>query len=216
MSFLQKSLIKRLRLSGSLSTRTLAVPAQDMLMASSLLPQVREVYKQLGGVQDDPQIKFRKWDIEYEGKAIELDEYVNFNRYRAQTLQSPLYGQLPLFPSKIYAGFCADHEDHCMKVARTGDKWSTEPAEQYFGSPAESGDLESEQGSPRWKQRAFYDFVQDLCPMLCNIQVVRLAIWDTVLEDGNPRTLLDALKTPTGASAGAIAKLISARSHSAS
>lgn len=213
MGFLQKSLDKRLRKAGFVTSRSLAFPDQDMLMASDLLPAVRDVYKQLGGVLDEPAIKFRKWELEYEGIAIELDEYLSFNRYRTLTLQSPAYAKLPLFPLADYTRYCAEHEENCLKAGRTGDKWSTEPAEHHFGPAAQPGDLDDAQGAPRWKQRAFYDFVKDLSPLLCNVQVVRLSIWDTVEEGGNTRTLLDVLKEPAGGTAGAIAKLIEARSN---
>lgn len=214
MGFLQKSLEKRLRKTGFVTSRSLAFPDQEALLASDLLPAVRDVYNQLGGVLDEPAIKFRKWDLEYEGKAIELDEYLSFNRYRALTLQSPAYAKLPAFALEDFKRYCIDHEDNCLKVARTGDKWSTEPSENYFGPAAQPGDLDDPKGSPRWKQRAYYDFVKDFSVVLCGVQVIRLSIWDTLEDSGKTRSLLDILKEPTGGSPAAIAKLIEARSNS--
>lgn len=39
-------------------------------------------------------------------------------------------------------------------------------------------------GAPRWKQRAFYDFVKDLTPLLLDILVVRISIWDSLKISG--------------------------------
>lgn len=212
MGFLQTSLKKRLRKAGPITLRTLDLPTQESLAASDLAPAVLEIYKQLGGVHDEPQFKIRNWDLEYEGIAIELDEYLSFNRYRLLSLNSPAYKQLPLFPMEAYKQYCAEHEGLCLKSASTHDKWSTEASEMHFGPAAPAGELDNELGASRWRQRAFYDFVKDLSPLLCNVQVVRLSIWDEVKEGNRSRPLLDVLKTPLGESPEAIANLIDARS----
>ena len=43
-------------------------------------------------------------------------------------------------------------------------------------------------GSPRWKQRAFYDFTKDLAPLTEDLAVSRLSIWEEVASDS--QTLL--------------------------
>lgn len=65
-----------------------------------------------------------------------------------------------------------------------------------FGEGGAAGDLLGA-GSPRWKQRAFYDFVKDLAPLCANISVARLAIWDLVEIEGK-RALLGDLLTGLG------------------
>lgn len=44
-------------------------------------------------------------------------------------------------------------------------------------------------GSSRWKQRAFYDFVKDASTLLTQIPVIRLSIYDTVKYENTNRQL---------------------------
>ena len=50
-------------------------------------------------------------------------------------------------------------------------------------------------GSPRSKQRAFYDFVTDRSPLLIGVTVVRVAVWDTLVDAGRSKTAEEILLT---------------------
>jgi hypothetical protein len=83
--------------------------------------------------------------------------------------------------------------------------------EAQFGEASQSKDLRGN-GSPRWKQRAFYDFVKDLSPLLIHVPVVRVAVWDTVEDGGRSRTVEEVLVAPFGCANGAaLAALIKER-----
>jgi hypothetical protein len=114
---------------------------------------------------------------------VELDEERHFNRYREQTLRAAVYAQLPAFPRATYQSFCVEHEDDCLTSASFGGYWSNDSCEAMFGKAGPKRDL-SGAGAPRWKQRAFYDFLKDLAP-LCDLGLMaRLAIWDELSGTG--------------------------------
>jgi hypothetical protein len=48
-------------------------------------------------------------------------------------------------------------------------------------------------GSPRWKQRAFYDFVTDRSPLPIGVTVVRVAVWDTLVDAGRSKRVEETL-----------------------
>lgn len=68
-------------------------------------------------------------------------------------------------------------------------------------------------GASRWKQRAFYDFVKDLSPLVIGSNVVRVAIWDTVSLAGRQMTVENALEYSGGEARNAIIELIEQRSY---
>ena len=143
-----------------------------------------------------PRLNLRKWDIEFEGLAVELDECLHFNRYRLVTLESTVYGHLESFPLVQYQSFCRDYEAECLSAGSWGKRWSNRSCDEQFGP---SGPLKqlTGPGSSRWKQRAFYDFVKDLSPLIIGQRVVRLAVWDVLEDERGRRTLESALLAPT-------------------
>jgi hypothetical protein len=171
--------------------------------------EVSRVYAELGGILQPWELNLRAWDIEFDGIAVELDEHLHFNRYRLWTLCSPLYGRLSRFPLAAYREFCADREPDCREAGKWGGRWTNKSCEKQFGPAGEQGEL-SGAGSPRWKQRAFYDYVKDLAPLLVGVRVARISIWDT-LDDGGERTVRQILSNPAPNSGQRLAELISAR-----
>jgi len=79
-----------------------------------------------------------------------------------------------------------------------------------FGAASPPKDLGGN-GSPRWKQRAFYDFIKDLSPLLIGVPVVGIAVWGTVVEGGRSRTVEEVLGEPSAASSAVLAALIKER-----
>jgi hypothetical protein len=138
------------------------------------------VYRALGGAKREPRVAPGQWDFALEGVVLELDEREHFNRYRARTLDSPAYALLDGFDVVLYRAFCNEHERDCQTY---GGYWSNSSAEQGFGPAGEPGLLDRGPGSPRWKQRAFYDFAKDLAPLTEDLAVSRLSIWEEVASD---------------------------------
>jgi hypothetical protein len=68
-------------------------------------------------------------------------------------------------------------------------------------------------GPSRWKQRAFYDFVKDLSPLLLDIVLVRIAVWDRIDDDGKRRTVEDVLMRPLTTSGSALATFVRSRTQ---
>jgi hypothetical protein len=158
---------------------------------------VMKVYDELGGRLLHWPLNLRRWDLEFSSKrikniAIELDEHLHFNRYRAVTLESPMYSKLSDFPRRPYTAYCAAHEGACLKAGRYGRRWSNPSCEYQFGPPSPPGVLAGN-GAPRWRQRAFYDFVKDLSPLVAGVKVVRIAIWDEICVSGQTRLVEDVL-----------------------
>jgi hypothetical protein len=167
---------------------------------------VRDIYRELGGTLTDPGVRLGRWDVEFDGIAVELDEQLHFNGYRGLTLRSDTYAKLPNFPLVEYRKFCVDYESECMRAGAYGGKWSNASCERQFGRAGDFGDLTGA-GAPRWKQRAFYDFVKDTLPLVSSLRVARIAIWDTIQDGDGRRTILEILQKPRVGSAEALAQL---------
>lgn len=153
--------------------------------ATDLGSEVRRVYKQLGGVFDEgfPD-KVGRWDIRVGAVFIELDEECHFNRYRPKTLESRIYSRLASrFPLSAYRSYCVRREAECLARAKFGRLWSSPSSIKQFGPKSSEGDL-TPPGSPRWKQRAFYDFLKDLSTIICDTCLARVSIWDSVPANG--------------------------------
>jgi hypothetical protein len=207
---MQNVLKQLLGCAGTLSEKTLRFPISDEVASSPFENEVKRVYRILGGVLPSIPLNLRAWDLEFDGIAVELDERLHFNRYRSITLASPGYAHLPRFPLDAYRGYCSNRESFCLRAGSYGRKWSNDSCVAQFGAAAPPEDLRGN-GSPRWKQRAFYDFVKDLSPLLIGVNVVRIAVWDTVMEGGRSRTVEEVLKKPSVASSAVLAALVKER-----
>ena len=156
-------------------------PERSDVVNSDFASDVTDVYQKLGGVLPAfPQNRLRRSDVQIENVAIELDEENHFNRYRRDTLSANAYSNLNRFPINEYRNYCNEYEKECSTHGRY---WTTPSSERQFGASSPNGDLEGN-GSSRWKQRAFYDFVKDLSPILLDVRLARISIWDTIEVDG--------------------------------
>jgi hypothetical protein len=164
------------------------------LQRKKLETEVLGIYKKLGGVAETPLIHSENFSIELENIVLELDEERNFNRYRAQTLESTLYEQMPKFPLEKYRSYCRNFESECLKSASFGSYWTNEESEKQFGKAGEKGELHKE-GAPAWKQKAFNDFLHDITPLVLPIKLLRISIWDNLLISGKMFRLGDLLLT---------------------
>jgi hypothetical protein len=174
-----------------------------------MLAEIEWVYRRLGGVQQRCPFRPGAWDLELPAVAVELDEEQHFNRYRAMTLESKLYlgGR---FPVGEYLSHCGSHESECLRKASNRGYWANQSTIAHFGPAGPIGDLNSS-GAPRWKQRAFYDFIKDLAPKLVNTSVARIAIWDTIQVHGRCLQLKDVLDSGSASAAAALIELIERR-----
>lgn len=116
----QKTLTRALIKSLGPEAGLVPFPKRKDLLASSALGEIDRIYRLLGGILAEPPLHVRKWDMVFHNTAIELDEEQHFNRYRAITLTSHAYQDLPLFPHAAYTVYCDDHEHACLKKARWG------------------------------------------------------------------------------------------------
>lgn len=189
---MQRALEQVLGSVGTVSRKPLKYPKNADVAASDLRPEIERVYRALGGVLQSIPLNLRSWDLEFDGIAVELDECLHFNRYRGGTLKSAIYARLPRFPLGTYKRFCSEREDICFKNGSYGKKWSSPSSQSQFGLASQPKDLDGN-GAPRWKQRAFYDFVKDLSPLLLGVKVVRVAVWDELANVECSTTVGDAL-----------------------
>jgi len=166
------------------TTGFLQYPKKDDIYESDINNEIQNIYEKLGGLLNPFPLNLRKWDIEVEDIAVELDELLHFNRYRLQTLNSSLYSKLQKFPISEYKSYCNSYESNCLSAGSYGGKWTNNSCQKQFGEGSAPGDL-SGNGSPRWKQRAFYDFVKDFNPILYGVPMVRISIWDKIQVNGS-------------------------------
>lgn len=197
----------------SVDGRGISYPRRNDVSAVDIRKEVQGIYVELGGVLSEFPLRLRRWDLQIGNVAVELDEERHFNRYRRRTLDSRLYSQLPLFPLAVYREYCDKREAECLSSARYGGYWSNRSCVSQFGLAAPEGDLEGH-GSPRWKQRAFYDFVKDLSPLVLGIPLARVSIWDLVQANGTDVLVAQALATRSEAAIQGIVQLIEARAGS--
>lgn len=125
---------------------------------SGLINEVERVYSALGGTSEQIPINYGPWDISLKDFCIELDEERHFNRYRLETLASSIYNDFPFFSVSNYKTYCLTKEEQCLRAASWGNNWKTNSSDKNFVISGDYGDL-SENGSSRWRQRAFYDFL---------------------------------------------------------
>ena len=180
---------------------------------AGLLEDAVDLYRGLGGILPVMPTRAGKWDAVFEGVAVELDEQLHFNRYRLRTLGARPYDRLLNFPRHRYQAFCRDHEPACLKAGSYGGKWSNRSCERQFGPPGAPGDL-SGAGAPRWKQRAFYDFLKDLAPLALDLPVARLSIWERLPGDQMRRRIQECLRRPSPETATQIVAFIRLRALS--
>lgn len=210
MGEMQQTLERILRDAGAVTHQTVPFPTVTDISRAGQGPVVDDVYRSLGGALPAVTLNLRKWDMEFDGFAVELDEYLHFNRYRAITLRSPAYASLSSFPLDLYRVYCNEHEDRCLSAGGYGCKWSNHSCEHQFGTGAPPKNLEGG-GAPRWKQRAFYDFVKDLSPLLLGVRVARVSVWDGVPDGASERTVADVLSWPSAAGVRGLAELVRRR-----
>lgn len=211
MQGMLESLLKR---HGKVTQRTLARPSWSDIENAGFDAMATNVYRALGGTLDIPPSRLGSWDIEFDGIALELDEHLHFNRYRASTLASPIYDRLQGFPRQTYIEYCSLYEEQCLRVGSYGGKWANPSCEKQFGIASESGNLNGG-GAPRWKQRAFYDFLKDLSPLVLGIRTARISIWDRLPDPMAGLRVLDALSRPSDEAESAIIDLVRSRICSA-
>jgi len=78
---MEKNLKLKLTNAGfNVSSGTLSYPTLDGVKSSDFYEEVKRVYKQLGGILTEVPINLRRWDIEIDGAALELDKELHFNR----------------------------------------------------------------------------------------------------------------------------------------
>ena len=193
MGKMEDNLLSKLTNGGyNVSSGTIPYPTLEDIKSSIYYDEVKNVYLKLGGILPEIPVNLRKWDIELEGAALELDEFLHFNRYRKLTLDSHIYNNLPKFPLGLYRTYCSFNESKCIDAGSYGGKWTNDSCEKQFGkgSPPK---LFTGNGSPRWKQRAFYDYVKDLTPLLYGGPLVRISIYDNVIVNVEERKVKEIL-----------------------
>jgi len=171
----------------------------QLSLSPELYSEVKSMYKELGGTQEEPPLTFGPWDISTPEFIIELDEENHFNRYRFQTLNSNIYQSIKGFPLEAYKQFCKQYESRCRKF---GGYWKSDSSENLFMKSNDNGCLNGA-GSSRWKQRAFYDFLRDITGVISGIPVIRLSIYQTfkdkevqdIIESKDKTMILDLVRT---------------------
>jgi hypothetical protein len=145
-----------------------------------LREQELEMYRSLGGTAAKPNLRPGVWDIALaDGRVVELDEELHFNRYRLATLRELHLSSLPWCSD--YQDQCVAREQDCLRAGRWGKRWVNDSTAAMFGPAAEPGDLIAPSGAPRWKQRALYDAMKDLSTMQAQApSVVRLSVHDII------------------------------------
>ena len=154
-------------------------PSKSELLDSKYYNIIETVYRNLNGQQSIPPTRFGPWDIEMKDFIIELDEERHFNRYRETTLKSELYLNWKSFDIEKYRLFCTKFEQKCLSAAGWSGNWKNNSTEKQFEKSNTEKELAGN-GSSRWKQRAYYDFVKDVSSQIMGVPIIRISIYDTI------------------------------------
>lgn len=157
---------------------------------SKYYQELIRIYRSLGGKQNEIPFNIGKYDCIVNGMIVELDEENHFNRYRAITLKAGIYQNGKTLNLERYLDYCKTYEDKCNTH---GGYWSNNSTEKLFGKSNNNGNLNGE-GSSRWKQRAFYDLLKDHIPLILDIPVKRISIYDTIILGSTRYKINDILK----------------------
>ena len=190
----QDSLI-RLFQEGGYTCRLKVMPRitrQDIALAG-MLEDTDSVYRALGGRLPHFPLRVGSWDVMVNGIPVELDEERHFNRYRAITLASRLYETIAGLDAGLYMRLCREKEPDCLRAAGWRGNWTNPSCEKQFG-PGDPERVLGKNGAPRWKQRAFYDFLKDATCLNPSQPVVRFSIWEQLDVGGQVRSLDELLK----------------------
>lgn len=87
-----------------------------------------------------------------------------------------------------YGNYCKKYESDCLRKSSWGKYWTSPSTEKQFGPPGNSGDLEKN-GSPRWRQRAFYDYLRDVFAKVYKIHILRVSIYDRIVANGKVKSV---------------------------
>lgn len=158
--------------------KPISKPSKPDFDKSIIIEDIDKIYRALGGVLEEAPSRFRGWDAEIKGFAFMIDDERHFNRYRLETLNSELYKKIK-FPMKEYKEYCKKYENICLRAATWSEKWSSYGSVKQFGEAGIEGKIDGA-GAPKWKQRAYYDFVRDVTPLITDYKVVRFSIWDSI------------------------------------
>jgi hypothetical protein len=148
---------------------------------SELHNEIVNTYKKLNGQLEIYPVAFRGFDIELPNCIIELDEAQHFNRYRGLTLDSKIYKDNNSFSTSAYKSFCNQFETECLKKGDNRKYWKTNSTEIQFGKSAADGILSGD-GSSRWRQRAFYDFLRDAGQQIGKYKLIRISVYQKIKE----------------------------------
>lgn len=154
-------------------------PSGFEILNTTFIKEINEVYSKLNGQLDIPPTGFGSWDIDLKDFILELDEERHFNRYRLQTLDSDFYSGWKFFDIANYTKFCSIYEKECLNSASWGKNWKNNSTEKQFGTSSEPKNFDGN-GSSRWKQRAYYDFLKDISAKIIHVPIIRISIWENV------------------------------------
>ncbi len=155
------------------------------------IDEIKKVYKDLTGTLTKIPLRISNFSIKIDSKTfIELDDQLHFNRYRLQTLKSEIYQNCKLFNVEEHKRLCEEHEPTCLRIAGDTDRWKTNNSEKAFLKSGPEKKLEGN-GSSRWKQKAFFDFIKDVYAIENEINLKRVSVWETVKGNITIKQILD-------------------------
>lgn len=147
-------------------------------------PLLEEVYAALGGKDNCWKLKFSLPEgMETEEVRLTLDGPLQFNRYRAESLQSGLYENPEPVWLNSYRRLCRSAERECLKAGSRQGVWTNREAEKHFGPAQEAGDFFGG-GAPGWKLNAILDFLSDMYLLGGRQKHMRVSLFDRLMIQG--------------------------------
>jgi hypothetical protein len=164
------------------------------LYKAGLLEEIVTIFHELGGIGEELPLRIPEYDLECNNIIFQLDDELQFNRYRNITLRSVIYDHLPDIKIENFKRYGRQFEKECLKAGIREGVWSSRHSEKYFGPSGEPGDFFGN-GSSGWKLMAFQSFIQDVRAYIYQKRIVRIAIYDNLMIEGKLQRLDKILDT---------------------
>ena len=174
----QQEILKKL-LQNEFGINKIQKPNYSDFSNSKFHNEIENTYKKLNGQLEIYPIGFKGFDIQITNCIVELDEAQHFNSYRSLTLDSTIYKTNNSFSTSDYKKYCKEYEYDCLQKGNFGQYWKTNSTEKQFGISSPEGILTGN-GSSRWRQRAFYDFLRDVGQYVGGYKLTRISIYQRI------------------------------------
>lgn len=180
-----------------------------ILKKGSAIEWIEAVYEALGGTANCWKVEFKLPDgLETEQLRLSLDNSLQFNRYRAISLNSGVYEKYNPDWLQAYRRNCRTLERECLKDGSRLGVWTNPSAEHHFSKAQEPGDFFGT-GAAGWRLKAFEEFLADVYLFQGKQEHKRISEYERLMVQGKLIPLQQLLMSRSESSKQYLVKYLS-------